>query len=108
MLDKGFAVRAMVHREDSRAEALRAIGAEVVVGDLTHPADVAAAISGAARAYFSMSVSPHYLAATTTFATIAADIGSLDGIGTSARHRKPRSIHAAKAFRVDGLRSRLR
>jgi uncharacterized protein YbjT (DUF2867 family) len=78
--DKDFAVRAMVHREDARAEALRATGAEVVVGDLTRPDDVAAAISGAARAYFSMSVSPHYLEAAATFATIAADVGSLDAI----------------------------
>jgi uncharacterized protein YbjT (DUF2867 family) len=78
--DNGFAVRAMVHREDARADALRATGAEVIVGDLTDPADVAAAITGAARAYFSMSVSPHYLEAATTFATIAADIGSLNAI----------------------------
>ncbi|WP_244320659.1 NAD(P)H-binding protein [Streptomyces melanosporofaciens] len=28
-------VRAMVHREDERADALRATGAEVVAGDLT-------------------------------------------------------------------------
>ena len=36
-------VRAMVHREDERAEALRATGAEVVVGDLTRAEDVARA-----------------------------------------------------------------
>ena len=40
-------VRALVRREDERAEALRAIGAEVVVGDLTAPADVARALAGA-------------------------------------------------------------
>lgn len=78
--DSGFAVRAMVHREDRRADALRATGAEVIVGDLTRPSDVAAAISGTARAYFSMSVSPHYLEAATTFATIASDIADLDAI----------------------------
>lgn len=78
--DSGFAVRAMVHRDDARADALRATGAQVIVGDLTRPDDVAAAITGAARAYFSMSVSPHYLVAATTFATIATDIGSLDAI----------------------------
>jgi uncharacterized protein YbjT (DUF2867 family) len=78
--DNGFAVRAMVHRDDERADAVRATGAEVIVGDLTRPDDVAAAITGARRAYFSMSVSPHYLEAATTFATIATDIGSLDAI----------------------------
>ena len=76
----GFAVRALVRREDVRADALRAIGAEVVVGDLTRPDDVAAAVTGAARAYFGMSVSPHYLEAATTFATVAADVGALDAI----------------------------
>src|SRR5215470_15754125 len=31
--ERGFPVRTMVHREDARAEALRAAGAEVVIGD---------------------------------------------------------------------------
>ena len=37
LLDRGFRVRAMVHREDDRANALRTAGAEVVVGDLLEP-----------------------------------------------------------------------
>jgi uncharacterized protein YbjT (DUF2867 family) len=70
----------MVHREDARAEALRATGADVIVGDLARPDDVAQAIAGAARAYFGMSVSTRYLEAAATFATVAADTGSLDAI----------------------------
>ena len=31
---RGRAVRAMVHHDDDRADALRALGADVVVGDL--------------------------------------------------------------------------
>jgi NAD(P)H-binding len=34
LLEKGHAVRALVHQEDERSEALRSAGAEVVVGDL--------------------------------------------------------------------------
>ena len=34
LLDRGLPVRAMVRREDDRAAALRAAGADVVVGDL--------------------------------------------------------------------------
>jgi NAD(P)H dehydrogenase (quinone) len=34
LLERGLPVRAMVHREDDRAAALRAASAEVVVGDL--------------------------------------------------------------------------
>jgi nucleoside-diphosphate-sugar epimerase len=39
LLDRGLPVRAMVRREDDRAAALRAAGAEVVVGDLLEPAE---------------------------------------------------------------------
>ena len=37
---KGLPVRALVRTDDDRAEALRATGAEVVVGDLTRAEDV--------------------------------------------------------------------
>jgi uncharacterized protein YbjT (DUF2867 family) len=78
--DRGFPVRAMVHRDDARADALRATGSDVVVGDLTHPDDVAAAIAGVGRAYFSMSVSADYLEAATTFATVAVALGELEAV----------------------------
>jgi len=42
----------MVRREDDRAAALRAAGAEVVVGDLLEPADVYRVVSGCRRVYF--------------------------------------------------------
>ena len=45
---RGLPVRALVRRDDERAAELRASGAEVVVGDLTQPADVARALEGAA------------------------------------------------------------
>jgi len=56
LLRRGETVRAMVHHDDSRADALRAEGAEVVVGDLTNPVDVFAAMSGVSRMFFNMSV----------------------------------------------------
>jgi uncharacterized protein YbjT (DUF2867 family) len=80
LLNRGLPVRAMVHREDARADALRATGADVLVGDLTHPDDVAAALTGVARVFFSMSVSPQYLEAATTLATVAADTADLNAI----------------------------
>ncbi|MGN5377345.1 NAD(P)H-binding protein [Streptomyces lasalocidi] len=55
----GVPARALVHHDDERAAALRALdGVEVVVGDLTRGADVVDALSGCRRAYFGMSVSP--------------------------------------------------
>lgn len=73
LLAQGLPVRAMVHREDDRAAALRAAGAEVVVGDLLEPADVHRVVTGARRVYFGMSVSPGYLEASVTMAAVARE-----------------------------------
>src|ERR1700674_3181617 len=75
LLERGLPVRAMVRREDDRAAALRAAGAEVVVGDLLEPADVYRVVSGCRRVYFGMSVSSGYLEATVTMAAVAREIG---------------------------------
>jgi uncharacterized protein YbjT (DUF2867 family) len=75
LLDHGLPVRAMVRREDDRAAALRAAGAEVVVGDLLEPADVYRVVNGCRRVYFSMSVTAGYLEATVTMATVALELG---------------------------------
>jgi uncharacterized protein YbjT (DUF2867 family) len=80
LLDHGRHVRAMVHREDERADRLRALGAEVVAGDLTNPADVARVLDGARRMFFSMSVAPSYLEAAATVATVARAVGRLDAL----------------------------
>jgi uncharacterized protein YbjT (DUF2867 family) len=71
-------VRALVRREDERADALRAIGAEVVVGDLTDAADVARALRGCRRMYFGMSVSAAYLEATAIAAAVARELRGLE------------------------------
>ena len=73
LLDRGFAVRAMVRREDERAAALRAAGAEVVVGDLLEPGDVYRAVSGCGRVYFGMSVAAGYLEAAVTITAVARE-----------------------------------
>ena len=75
---KGLPVRALVRTDDDRAEALRATGAEVVVGDLTRAEDVARALDGCRRLYFGMSVSAPYLEATVTAAAVARELGGLE------------------------------
>ena len=75
LLERGLPVRAMVRRADDRAAALRAAGAEVVVGDLLDPADVSRVVSGCRRVYFGMSVSAGYLEATVTMAAVAREVG---------------------------------
>ena len=77
---RGEAVRAMAHHDDERADALRVLGAGVVVGDLTRPADVAMALDSARRMFFSMSLVPSYLEASATVATVARAVGDLDAL----------------------------
>ena len=64
LLKQGKAVRAMVRNEDERAQALRDMGAEIVVGDLLDLDSMHRAIVGCDTMYFGMSVSNDYLAAT--------------------------------------------
>ena len=75
LLAKGHKVRALVRREDARAEALRRLGAEVMLGDLTDLTSMHRAIEGCERVYFGMSVSPDYLAATVNAAAVARHHG---------------------------------
>ena len=80
LLDDGQPVRAMVHRDDDRANALRDLGAEVVVGDLTNPQDVANAMAGVDRMFFNMSVSPDYLTATSIVCAVALEAAPVEVI----------------------------
>jgi uncharacterized protein YbjT (DUF2867 family) len=75
LLAKGHKVRALVRREDERAEALRQLGAEVMQGDLTDLIAMHRAIEGCARVYFGMSVSADYLTATVNTAAVARHHG---------------------------------
>jgi uncharacterized protein YbjT (DUF2867 family) len=71
-------VRALVHHDDARADPLRELGAEVVVGDLTAPKDMVGAMAGADRMFFSMGVSPDYLTATAVICDAALEYGHLE------------------------------
>jgi uncharacterized protein YbjT (DUF2867 family) len=80
LLERGEQVRAMVRRDDDRAEQLRQMGADVIVGDLTSAGDIVAAMGGIRRMFFNMSVSPDYLRATTEVCAVALERGHLDVI----------------------------
>ncbi len=75
LLKQGKAVRAMVRNEDQRAQTLREMGSEVVVGDLLDLDSMHRAIAGCERMYFGMSVSDTYLAATVNAAAVAKHHG---------------------------------
>ncbi|MFT6671328.1 MAG: hypothetical protein ACJAVZ_002801 [Afipia broomeae] len=75
LLAKGHKVRALVRREDERADVLRRLGAEVVKGDLTNLDSMHRAIEGCGRIYFGMSVSAACLEATINTAAVARHHG---------------------------------
>jgi NAD(P)H dehydrogenase (quinone) len=75
---RDLAVRAMVRTDDERADELRATGAEVVVGNLTEPVDVARAVEGVRRMFFGMSISASYLEATAIAAAAARERAALE------------------------------
>jgi len=77
----GFPVRALVRREDRRAQALRQLGAEVVVGNLFDVRDLRRAMDGAHRAYFVTPQGPNGLHASAAFA-VAAEEAKLETVTT--------------------------
>lgn len=68
---RGLPVRAFAHRDSARTDALRALGAEIVTGDLTRPDDVSRAFDGCRRVYFGTSVSASQLESTVIAAAVA-------------------------------------
>jgi uncharacterized protein YbjT (DUF2867 family) len=80
LLGRGERVRAMARRDDERAQQLRELGADVIIGDLTRAADIVDAIAGVQRMFFNMSVSADYLLATTEVCAVALERGRLDAI----------------------------
>src|SRR5260370_14584611 len=75
LLERGHRVRAFVHRQDGRSEALAAAGAEIVAGDLLNFHDVSSAMRGVSGAYFAYPIAPGLLEATVVFAQAAAEAG---------------------------------
>src|SRR5260370_29004257 len=75
LLKQGHRVRAMVRKLDARADALRDLGAEVVVADMLDIVAVRAAMRGCSVVYFTMSVSANFLEAATNVAVTPKSLG---------------------------------
>jgi len=75
LVEKGHAIRALVHRGDERSEALRSAGAEIVVGDLLEHDDAIRATAGTTAAYFCYPIRPGLIQATAYFADAAKRAG---------------------------------
>jgi uncharacterized protein YbjT (DUF2867 family) len=75
LLEKDIPVRALVRTDDQRAEELRKLGAEVVIGDLLSLNDLRAALEGIETAYFVYPIAPGLIDATARFALAAQEAG---------------------------------
>jgi NAD(P)H dehydrogenase (quinone) len=75
LLERGVPTRTLVHREDWRSARLRALGAEVVVGDMFDIQQVQTALEGVDRLYFNPPYHPHALDSAVAFAVAARRSG---------------------------------
>jgi len=81
----GLTVRALVRAIDARSDALAALGAEIVVGDLQDLNSLSAAMQGVDAAYFVYPVAPGLIAATVNFAQAAKENGVKAVVNLSQR-----------------------
>jgi NAD(P)H dehydrogenase (quinone) len=94
---QGHGVRALVHRDDARADALRQLGATVVVGDLLDHDDVQRAVAGIEAAYFCYPIRPGLIQATTYFVEAAKSAGMQAIVNMSQiSARRDSESHAAR------------
>ncbi|MEN3339395.1 MAG: hypothetical protein V7647_3071 [Acidobacteriota bacterium] len=73
LLEKGFAVRAFVRKDDSRAQKLRDLGAEVFLGDMGSLRDIRLAMDGVQLAYFCYPLAEGLVEAAVIFAQAAKE-----------------------------------
>src|ERR1700759_2919726 len=98
LLKAGKPVRALVHKVDERSDALAALGAEVVTGDLLDFGQVSSAMAGVTAAYFCYPISPGgLLPATAIFAQAASEAGVRAVVNMSQiSARREAKSHAAQ------------
>ena len=73
LLNAGYPVRAMVHREDGRSARLRALGAEIAVADMSDVERVADALTDVQRAYYCPPFDPYMIQGAVAFAVAAKE-----------------------------------
>jgi uncharacterized protein YbjT (DUF2867 family) len=71
--ENGYRVRALARREDQRAQDLRDLGAEVVIGDMLNLNDMRKALKGVTGAYFVFPLADGLVEASVVFAQAAKE-----------------------------------
>jgi len=97
LIEKGHRVRAFVHNDDARAQRLRSLGAETVVGDLLDLDQVRAAMEGVDGGYFVYPFKDGLIDAAAFFAQAAREAGVKSIVNMSQRSaRREAKSHAAR------------
>lgn len=105
LLEKGFPVRALVRRTDARSESLKALGAEIQIGNLHDIADVRRALKDVQRAYFCTPLLRDALSASAVFAVAAQERRLEVMVALSQWLAGPRhpSIHTRETWLADKM-----
>src|SRR3984893_8777665 len=75
LLQAGYPVRAMVHREDGRSARLKAQGAEIAIADMSDVERVAGALTDVQRAYYCPPFDPYMIQGAVAFAVAPRESG---------------------------------
>lgn len=75
LLEEGIPVRALVRRIDERSENLKALGAEIVVGDFLDIESIRPALNGIKRAYFCYPPADGLLESTINLVQVGKEVG---------------------------------
>jgi NAD(P)H dehydrogenase (quinone) len=105
LMEMGLPVRAFVRQANERADELRALGAEIAVGDLRNYQVVRAALDGVQRAYFTYPIAEGLLEATAIFAAAGKEAGLESMVNMSQLPAGPN--HASPASRQHWLAERV-
>lgn len=89
LIEKGFKVRALVRKDDARAQNLRSLGAEVWLGDMSSLRDVRLATDGVQCAYFCCAIGPGVVENTALFAQAAKENGLELVVNMSHKQSRP-------------------
>jgi NAD(P)H dehydrogenase (quinone) len=98
LCEKGYRVRALARREDRRAQDLRDLGAEVVLGDMLDINEMRNAIKGATGAYFVFPLADGLVEASAMFAQVAKE-EKLDLVVNMSQKQSRPSAHSPATTR---------
>lgn len=103
LLVDGWPVRALVHAEDDRSQALRRAGAEVVVADMFNAEQLKSALQGVQRAYYVTLFKPGLSRAAQAFAEAASQTGleTLVQLSQWLSHPTHPSIQTRETWQAD-------